>query len=83
MKSLAKVALAQVALDHLTMVDATTALPEMRMHCHFAKLFLELALEQQQEPLPIPSTLEQQLSTEGAHHQLTAVQMQIVARETR
>lgn len=36
---------AQMALDHLKMVDEDSGIPELRMHCHFAKLFLQLALE--------------------------------------
>ena len=36
---------AQIALEHLTLVDDDTSLQKMRLHCHFAKLFLQLALD--------------------------------------
>ncbi len=41
---------AAVALEHLALIGEHTQLREAKLHCHFAKLFLELALEVRQRP---------------------------------
>ncbi len=45
-----------LAVQHLELVDDQTSVEAMRLHCHFALLFVQIGLERQAPP-PGPTVL--------------------------